>query len=90
LYFAILIQAECQGLQENLITGKRENIWDYMVHTDPTSISGNATGDVAFDSYHLYQTDVQILKDMGVGGEKKIMKVILYSLYTSIIYLYCL
>ncbi|KAF4531659.1 hypothetical protein B566_EDAN016960 [Ephemera danica] len=47
-------------------SGKGENIWDYMVHNDPSSIADNSNGDIACDSYHLYETDIQIIKDMGL------------------------
>ncbi|KAK6640646.1 hypothetical protein RUM44_012343 [Polyplax serrata] len=44
--------------------GKGENVWDRFVHTKPTRVAGNATGDVACDSYHLYKEDVHMLKEL--------------------------
>ncbi|KAJ8924301.1 hypothetical protein NQ315_007094 [Exocentrus adspersus] len=47
--------------------GKGENIWDHLAHTHPELIDGNATGDVACDSYHRYKEDVALLKDLGAN-----------------------
>ncbi|XP_047122106.1 myrosinase 1-like [Schistocerca piceifrons] len=41
--------------------GKGESIQDYFFHNYPEYITGD-TGDVACDSYHKYQEDVQMLK----------------------------
>jgi len=50
------------------ITGKGENIWDFWSHeNNGTNIQKGHNGDTACDSYHKYQDDVKILKDMGVG-----------------------
>ncbi|KAJ8973205.1 hypothetical protein NQ317_018954 [Molorchus minor] len=46
--------------------GKGENVWDHIVHTKPTYIKNNDTGDVACDAYHKWEEDVELLKDMGV------------------------
>lgn len=47
-------------------TGKGENIWDRMVHTNPSFVYNEENGDVACDSYHKYKEDVQLIKDIGV------------------------
>ncbi|VEN50234.1 unnamed protein product [Callosobruchus maculatus] len=47
--------------------GKGENIWDHLVHTNPTAVANNDTGDTACDSYHKYKEDVAMLKYLGVS-----------------------
>ncbi|KAF4522510.1 hypothetical protein B566_EDAN002595 [Ephemera danica] len=47
-------------------SGKGESIWDNMVHEHPNSIDERGNGDVACDSYHLYEEDVQVVKEMGL------------------------
>ncbi|XP_049765874.1 myrosinase 1-like [Schistocerca cancellata] len=42
--------------------GKGENIWDYMLHEHPEYATNGDNGDVACDSYHKYQEDVQMMK----------------------------
>ncbi|CAG5128995.1 unnamed protein product, partial [Candidula unifasciata] len=44
--------------------GKGVSIWDTFAHNN--KIEGNQTGDVAADSYHLYQEDVNNLEKLGV------------------------
>ncbi|RZC40245.1 Glyco hydro 1 domain containing protein, partial [Asbolus verrucosus] len=46
--------------------GKGENIWDFITHTAPDYIADKSTGDIACDSYHKTDTDVALLKDLGV------------------------
>ncbi|XP_073981964.1 myrosinase 1-like [Rhodnius prolixus] len=46
-------------------SGKGENIWDRMVHTNPSFVYNEENGDVACDSYHKYKEDVQLIKDIG-------------------------
>ena len=46
--------------------GKGPTIWDTFSHT-PGQIVDNSTGDVACDSYHRYDKDIQLLKSMKVG-----------------------
>ncbi|HTW80404.1 MAG TPA: family 1 glycosylhydrolase, partial [Terracidiphilus sp.] len=40
-------------------------VWDVFSHTPGKTHNGD-TGDVADDSYHLYKTDAQLLKNLGV------------------------
>ncbi|XP_065348184.1 myrosinase 1-like [Cloeon dipterum] len=47
--------------------GKGESIWDRFVHDDVPHIVDGSTGDVACDSYNLYQEDVALLKNLGVS-----------------------
>lgn len=47
--------------------GRGVSIWDTFSHT-PGNIKNGDTGDVAADSYHRWQEDVQLVKDMGLGA----------------------
>ncbi len=49
--------------------GRGATIWDNFAHT-PGKIHNNDTGDVADDSYHRYKEDIQLLKNLGVGGHR--------------------
>jgi beta-glucosidase len=46
--------------------GRGPSIWDTFSHTPGKTHDGD-TGDVADDSYHLYQEDVALLKNLGVS-----------------------
>ncbi|VAH54568.1 unnamed protein product [Triticum turgidum subsp. durum] len=46
--------------------GKGPSTWDHFCHTYPERISDMTNGDVAANSYHLYEEDVKALKDMGM------------------------
>ena len=43
------------------------SIWDTFSHTEGKVENGD-TGDVACDSYHNIDTDVQLIKNLGVSG----------------------
>jgi beta-glucosidase len=44
--------------------GRGPSIWDTFSHT-PGKVVNNANGDVANDHYHLYKSDVQLMKALG-------------------------
>lgn len=48
------------------ISDKGESMWDWFTHTYPEKISNGSNGDIAADSYHKYQEDVNLLKNLGV------------------------
>lgn len=50
------------------ILGKGPSIWDTFCHGGGR-IRNNATGDVACDSYHLYDQDIANLKTLGASIE---------------------
>ena len=45
--------------------GRSPSIWDTFSHTAGKTVDG-ATGDVADDHYHLYKSDIQLMKNLGV------------------------
>lgn len=45
--------------------GRKPSVWDTFSHT-LGSVQNGDTGDVAYDSYHQYKQDVQLLKALGV------------------------
>lgn len=45
--------------------GKGENIWDRYTHSNPGLIRDKGNGDIACDSYHKYEEDVQLIKNAG-------------------------
>lgn len=47
--------------------GKTSNVWDWLTHTNPDFISDRSNGDVAADSYHMFEKDIKALKDTGVS-----------------------
>jgi beta-glucosidase len=47
--------------------GKGASIWDRYSHT-PGRIANGDTGDVACDSYHRWQDDIRLMKEMGLNA----------------------
>ncbi|XP_047096588.1 myrosinase 1-like [Schistocerca piceifrons] len=47
--------------------GKGESIWDYYLHNYPESDPDGANGDIACDSYHKYEEDVRLLKELNAN-----------------------
>jgi len=45
--------------------GKSPNIWDTLTHSNPDFIFDRSNGDVAADSYHLYEKDLDALTYIG-------------------------
>lgn len=45
--------------------GRAPSIWDTFSHT-PGNVKNGDNGDYACDSYHKYEEDVQLLKELGV------------------------
>lgn len=47
--------------------GKGLNIWDEYSHRIPNPIDDGSNADIACDSYHKIDVDVELLKSMGVS-----------------------
>jgi beta-glucosidase len=47
--------------------GKGESIWDRFSHA-PGKIRDGDTGDVAADHYHRWESDIQLMQDLGLGA----------------------
>ena len=52
--------------------GKSPNIWDTVTHNDPGFTVDRYNGDVAADSYHMYQKDIDALNNIGVSWKLKL------------------
>jgi len=48
--------------------GKGPSTWDHFCHTYPERIVDGSNGDVAVNSYHMYEEDVKLLKQMGMDA----------------------
>ena len=47
------------------VSGKGESIWDRFCH-EPGHIKDGSNGDLACDSYHKYEEDIKLIKNLGV------------------------
>lgn len=47
--------------------GKSPNIWDTLTHHNPSYVNDRTNGDVAGNSYHFYQKDIDALENIGVS-----------------------
>lgn len=47
--------------------GKGPNIWDEFTHREPHRIYDQSNGDVAANSYELFEEDVKLLKNVGMN-----------------------
>jgi len=47
--------------------GKKPSIWDTFAHT-PGKIAGGHTGDIACESYHRWNDDIVLLRELNVGA----------------------
>src|SRR5690242_9321354 len=45
--------------------GRGESIWDRFTHT-PGTIANGDTGDVACDHYHRWESDLDLMADLGI------------------------
>ncbi len=50
-----------------LADGAGPSIWDRFSHT-PGAVKESATGDVACDHYRLYERDVELMRELGLGA----------------------
>ncbi|CAG4968965.1 unnamed protein product [Colias eurytheme] len=48
------------------VSDKTPSIWDTFTHDKPHKILDGSNGDIACDSYHLWETDIQLAKDLGL------------------------
>lgn len=46
--------------------GKGPSNWDYYTHNFPDMMTDRSNGDIAADSYHLYEEDINLAKNLGV------------------------
>ncbi|KAK9885203.1 hypothetical protein WA026_010708 [Henosepilachna vigintioctopunctata] len=46
--------------------GKTDSIWDYNLHKKPDWVIDQGNGDVACDSYHKWEEDIQLIANLGV------------------------
>ncbi|KAJ0171327.1 hypothetical protein K1T71_012877 [Dendrolimus kikuchii] len=48
------------------VSDKSISVWDKLVHDNSESVSDRSTGDVACDSYHLWQRDIEMAEELGL------------------------
>jgi hypothetical protein len=65
----VMLQSEDQwkriSYSSYYVSGRGPSIWDTFAH-QPNVMDKNATGDIACDSYHKYEEDVELLRNLGV------------------------
>lgn len=49
--------------------GKGPSIWDVGTHEHPNSVVDGTNADIADDSYHQIDRDIEMLRDLGVGSD---------------------
>jgi len=66
--------------------GKGPSIWDIYTHEHPEMIVDQSNGDVAADSYHMFDKDLAALKDLGVRMSlANILKLSLHDFFLRLI-----
>ncbi|XP_057327909.1 myrosinase 1-like [Microplitis mediator] len=50
------------------VSNKGESIWDKMTHEQPSTVADGTNADVAANSYYLYKTDVDLVKQLGANS----------------------
>ena len=50
-----------------VLSDKGESFWDHVVHSNPKLAKEINSGDVAADPYNKFETDVNLVKELGVG-----------------------
>lgn len=55
----------CINARYVFFVGKGPSIWDTFSHI-PGNVENGDTGDVSCDSYHNYEQDIAMLKELGV------------------------
>ncbi|XP_057330129.1 myrosinase 1-like [Microplitis mediator] len=50
------------------VDNKGESIWDRMTHSNPSRIADGSNGDIADNSYYLYKTDIDLIKQIGANA----------------------
>lgn len=48
------------------VPGRTPSIWDHATHTNPCVIKDCSNGDIADDSYHQVERDVQMMRELGL------------------------
>ena len=59
-----------------IVSGKGESIWDRFCH-EPGHIKDGSNGDITCDSYHMYEEDIKLIKNLGVRHFFKVKRKII-------------
>eukprot|EP00775_Hariotina_reticulata_P009616 gene9616-9777_t len=62
--FGFAAAAEVEGAWNE--DGKSPSIWDTLAQAVPSKISDNTTGNVAVDMYHRWESDIELMKQLGI------------------------